>query len=595
MRQFFALAFALAPCVSPVLACGSDDDPPPNGSGAKAGTAGSSGSAGRGGTSNDGGGTSGAAGSSGGGGCERFGFVASGAACPQSGCSSFSCSCPDAFPKSVASCTDDGCLVGGNCSAICAGDLGDALDCTDIYTVRPGTGGTGGTGGGAGTAGTGGSGGVVRPPCSMSDVQRAPAAAQLLGNVPSLEATALLTDETGAIYVGGTVGQREAVDFGGGALAAGGGNFLLKLDGQRRHVWSKRFGAAFGIEQVKSLKFAANGDLLVGGVTSLDADLGGGPKPHATGPQFYVARYTRSGAFVQGHVILTANSIPTLSSVIEAPSGEYLLIGSFLGTVPFGATMRTSAGEADAFIARVSSTGSLIDVRQYGRQRNDLVFDAVSASDGTLYLLGFSYHAVDFGQNPIELGSNGLSYVVALDSALRPIWQKLVGSGGAYPRRALLDGGTLVVAGDAYGNVYYGDQQTGALPTAHTFVFRIDRATGALERGDTYDTSGNGAQITSLAGFGDGIAIGGHIGPNADFGGGPLTSSQVAQLPFVARFDATGRHVWSTLFCSSQTRGVSAITAAGSTPVVALPFQYDLELGAFRFPGRGTALLEMAP
>jgi hypothetical protein len=114
--------------------------------------------------------------------------------------------------------------------------------------------------------------------------------------------------------------------------------------------------------------------------------------------------------------------------------------------------------------------------------------------------------------------------VVALDSAFRPIWQKLVGSGGAYPRRALLDGATLVVAGDAHGNVYYGDQQSGALPPAHTFVFRIDRATGALKRGDTYDTSGNGAQITSLAGLADGVAIGGYIGPNADFGGGPSSA-----------------------------------------------------------------------
>jgi hypothetical protein len=435
----------------------------------------------------------------------------------------------------------------------------------------------------------------MRPPCSASDVQRAPASAQLVGNAASVEATALLTDETGATYVAGTVGHMHAVDFGGGPLPAGGGIFLLKLDAQRRHVWSKRFGAAFGIEQVKSLRFATNGELLVGGVTGLDTDLGGGAKPHATGPQFYVARYNRNGGFVHGHVLLTSTSIPTLSAVLEAPSGEYLLFGSFLGMAPFGTTMRTSAGEEDAFIARLSSSGTLVDVRQYGRQRNDLIFDAVSADDGTLYLVGFSYYAVDFGQNPIELGSNALSYVVALDSALRPIWQKLVGSGGAYPRRALLDGAALVVAGDAYGNVYYGDAQTGALPKANTFVFRIDRASGTLQRGDTYETTGHGAQVKALTRFPDGLMIAGYVGPPAYFGGGPLTSSQVAQLPFVARFDASGRHLWSTLFCSTQTRGVSAIAAAGATPLVALPFHYDLELGAARFPGRGTALLEMAP
>lgn len=66
--------------------------------------------------------------------CARFGFVADGAECMSCG---FTCECPDNdFPRSVAACTEDGCLVEGDCEAICAGDFGEALACTDTYTVR---------------------------------------------------------------------------------------------------------------------------------------------------------------------------------------------------------------------------------------------------------------------------------------------------------------------------------------------------------------------------------------------------------------------------------------------------------------------------
>src|SRR5258708_22221704 len=108
-----------------------------------------------------------------------------------------------------------------------------------------------------------------------------------------------------------------------------------------------------------------------------------------------------------------------------------------------GATMLKPAGtEQNIFVVRFSAAGAVLDARQYGRARNDLVFDAVGGADGSVYLLGFAYYAVDFGKNPIDLGTSSSSYVVRLDATLSPLWQKLVGAGGAYPRRELLDGTT---------------------------------------------------------------------------------------------------------------------------------------------------------
>jgi hypothetical protein len=181
------------------------------------------------------------------------------------------------------------------------------------------------------------------------------------------------------------------------------------------------------------------------------------------------------------------------------------------------------------------------------------------------------------------------------------VWQKLVGSGGSYPRRAFLDGTTLFVAGDAYGSLFY-DAPANALTKANTYVLRIDTSNGALVRGDTYDHLGFGAHITAIGHFAaGGVAIGGYLRPPADFGGGQLTESMKIVQPFVARFDGSGQHVFSTFFCSSKLAGgadgaIAGIGRDANSLVLLAPYDTDFEAGSSRVSGGyGTLLIDMPP
>jgi hypothetical protein len=288
-------------------------------------------------------------------------------------------------------------------------------------------------------------------------------------------------------------------------------------------------------------------------------------------------------------------------SVIETPSGDILVWGNLYASWQVGSTTLTSAGESDIYLLRFASSGAVLDFRRYGRARNDLVFDAIGGSDGSIYLLGFSYYAVDFGQNPIDLKMDSSSYVVRLDAALAPVWQKLVGSGGSYPRRALLDGTTLTVAGDAYGSIWY-DATTNPLTKANTYVLRIDASNGALVRGDTYDHLGFGARVSSIGRFASGgVAIGGYLRPPADFGGGELINAMKNVQPFVARFDGAGQHVFSTFFCTTKlaggvSGGVVGIGRDANSLVLLAPYDTDFEAGSSRVTsGYGTLLVDMPP
>ena len=586
------LPFAVVAALATAVACSSSEprNVSPEGGvpdGGPTGTGGSANTGGRPGTGGSGTPT-----------CEQLGFKASGRTC-STGCG-FSCSCPDGFPKSIAHCTGaDGCLISANCEALCKMDLGRALDCTDTYAVEPaGTGGSGNGGSGGSTSGTGG----VAPTCSASDVHIPASSAVELGNIP-LTYPRMIGDESGAVYIAATVGGDTELDVGGDALPKGTHLTLFKLDAAHQHVWSRRFGSELGIERVTSFRFARNGDLLLAGFTGRKVNLGGGATPETVPPQLFVARYGRDGTFVRGYLAPGAETgdVVSPSSVVEMASGEILVFGSFAKPWNIGGATLTPAGENDVFILRFAAGGALTDAKRFGRNRNDLVFDAV-ADDGGVYVLGFAYVAIDFGKDAIDLGTDqSSSYVVRLDAALSPTWQKRIGGVSAYPRRALLDGASLVVAGDTYSEVWYGDASAGKLPRGHSFLLRLDTASGSMLQGRTFADTGFGAHVTALGLMpSGGVAIGGYVQAPADFGGGPLTSIP-GQHPFLAQFDGDGAHVLSTLFCTSRVAGgadgaIGGIARDADSTILIGAFEHDMELGSVRFTdGYGSLLVDMPP
>jgi hypothetical protein len=565
-------------------ACSSD--------GARGGVA-DAGAGGEGDSSSNGGSTKGGSSSKGGSGtteppsCEDYGYVTNGLACPQTGCLAFRCDCGEDFPISLTSCTADGCLLGADCDVLCAQGLEGGFECLDTYTVDPDlVPGGGGSGGGGGTGGA-----PPAPTCSASDVQRPPTSSAPLP--AGADSTHLLSDSSGNVYLAGTVPEKGAVDFGGGPLPEGKRLFLVKLDAQGEHVWSRRFGSQYGLETVETFTFAPDGSLLMGGITPMDTDLGGGPEATSPVAQLYAVRYDTDGTFLGSYMLPSSNSVPHLAGVAQMPNGEINFWGDFSTEFKAGATTLTPEGEADIFFVRFSEAGSILEAKSFGDKRNDLLFDVVTDELGNTYLLGFSFYKVDFGSDPIDLGTNALSFVVRLNSDQTPVWQKLVGSGGSYPRRALLDRDELVVAGDAYGEVYYDDASSGALPSGAVYALRLDTADGSLVSGDTYAPGKIGAHVSALSLLLDGgLLLGGYAQPPADFGGG-LLSGGVGYEPFALRVDAAGAHQWSTFFCATGNADVRGAGNDASSPVLLIEYSKDLTLGDEQHTGYGTVLLHM--
>jgi hypothetical protein len=84
------------------------------------------------------------------------------------------------------------------------------------------------------------------------------------------------------------------IDFGGGPLSApeGYGSFVLRLDGDGQHRQSRMFELSAGGFANPTAIVASGGDLLVGGSFSGTFDPGTGPLTSAGYADAYVARFT---------------------------------------------------------------------------------------------------------------------------------------------------------------------------------------------------------------------------------------------------------------------------------------------------------------
>jgi len=151
-----------------------------------------------------------------------------------------------------------------------------------------------------------------------------------------------------------------AIDLGDGIIDGGADSDIViaRLDGNGHHLWSRRLGDA--MDQRATLTATESGDLIITGTAMGVIDWGNaitGPAPHN-----FVARLTASGQ------TLWVRSFPgelTFGATVDA-ADQIVLSGYFESAVDVGCGAMTSAGDADAMIAKLSPLGDCIWSRRFG-------------------------------------------------------------------------------------------------------------------------------------------------------------------------------------------------------------------------------------
>jgi hypothetical protein len=299
-------------------------------------------------------------------------------------------------------------------------------------------------------------------------------------------AKAVAVDAAGNVYVTGLF--RGTVDFGGGPISTTNflaAAFLVKYNSGGGHVWSKRLNSGTGLDEGTTIAVDGS-NVFVGGILYQTSDFGSGPLTSAGGADIFLAKYSSSGAFGWVSRIGGSGEDWVYGMDVNANGGP-AIAGSFVGSVNFGGGDLRSAGGKDIVVAHYSSTGGHLWSRAVGGSADDVCRSiAVDGAGYSVVTGNFASSSIDFGAGSLANAGGPDIFLARYDGGGSAQWSKRWGSTLSLAENA------FSVATDIWGNILL----TGSLVT------------------------------------------------NIDFGGGTLAGDGYYDI-FLAKFNAGGGHVWS--------------------------------------------------
>ncbi len=266
-----------------------------------------------------------------------------------------------------------------------------------------------------------------------------------MGGTANEAAAGLALDAAGNVYATGSFEGTADLNPGSGTFnltSAGGSDvFVSKLDSFGTFVWARRFGGSAS-DYGYSIAVDGNGNVHTAGsfVGSVDFDPGG----HIVrlnsggGDDAFVSKLNSLGAFVWAGRIGGVDVQRGAAVTVDGGSNVYVA-GLFRGTADFdpgaGVFSLSAAGEDDAFVAKLASSGTFVWARAMGGSQAEFG-EGIAVSGGNVYVSGQFQGTGDFDPSAgvVNLTSAGDSDAFLL--------QLTSGSGGAPP--SILSGGIVM-------------------------------------------------------------------------------------------------------------------------------------------------------
>jgi hypothetical protein len=260
------------------------------------------------------------------------------------------------------------------------------------------------------------------------------------------ESYSVAVDGLGNAYISGCAG-----DDGGYPGVPGAFHyiaFLTKYDSTGSLLWTQGIGTVGGMltnsTQSHSVAVDGLGNAYISGDT--DGWVGGGDPNPAGQYDAFLAKYNSSGSVLWTGQIGTTNYDTSYSVAVDGWGNAYIsgwTCGSLGGPNP-------NPPNADAFLAKYDSSGSLLWVRQMGTTAHDLSYSVAVDGSGNAYISGYTEGNL-VGPN----AGPGDAFLAKYNSSGALLWTRQMGTTGTDVSNsvAVYGMGTVYITGWTYGSL----------------------------------------------------------------------------------------------------------------------------------------------
>ena len=385
------------------------------------------------------------------------------------------------------------------------------------------------------------------------------------------------TDPGGNVYLSGTTSSASGIATAGAyqtTLAGSGFNaFLSKFNSAGTLSWATYYGG--GAENGLAVATDASGNVYIMGVTSSATGIatpGAYQTTLAGMNDAFLAKFSSSGSLLWATYFGGPGNEDYYSSgkhVCVDASGNVYITGntrSASGIATPGAFMTTYTGTStngNAYLAKFTSSGSLLWATYYGGTGGDFANSVATDGSGNVFLSGYTFSATGIATPGAYMaafaGTGGSiaanAFLVKFNSSGARLWGTYYGgTGGDAAQNLAIDGaGDLYLSGgtgSTSGIVTPGAHLTTLLGISVGFLAKFSNS-GSLLWGTYY--GGGAAQIQGRAVVSDALGnvyFGGTAGAGDSDIATPGTFLTSAPLggSFLAKFTSTGSLLWGTYF-----------------------------------------------
>lgn len=249
-------------------------------------------------------------------------------------------------------------------------------------------------------------------------------------SVSQVSSRGITLDASGNVFVAGYFGSAtvDSVNFDGVKILTNGGRdiFLAKYNNAGAIQWAVSAGSAASGEEGRGLAIDLDGNIVMVGIFVDTANFSGTQLISNGGSDIFIAKYTTTGTLLW---IKNAGGPRTdaADGVGIDSLGNIYVTGYFDSTAFFGTTQITGVDRDEVFLAKYDSNGNLIWVKSAGGALIDRGNDMVVTRGGISYIAGRFNSTATF--DSITVTSSGLNdiFVAMYNSEGNILWVKRAG------------------------------------------------------------------------------------------------------------------------------------------------------------------------